>query len=1385
MTNYVQTTSFEVVNSQETLTQTKVSETIKSSSSNPSFDRDELKNQLEFHICSLHGKALEEDLDGFVNIRFFGGSSYTDDKFYKLSDIYSRLDEITDFLIKNNKLSNHHATILPVLTKYEVGRNENDNLHSVASVIFDIDKGNIAEILSNISSILGKPSFIVASGGLTDDNQKKLHIYYKLQSTITGNKEVLDFFKLKKQFAELVDTDVDFEKPTQPVRLLGSTNYKYGVNTTIIESNKNIYDSQSLLAKMRDYVENNSQKLLLNSTPTDKEDSLEILDFHSNQPPLENLTLGEMYDYLIQLGQAPFEKYRNNSSDPKWLDIIFALNHQTKGSEDGYDLALRWSLTDKTGRSEENIRDGVKKAYYAAKSENSNKKLLTFRSIINFINNKDFVAKELSKNTNLGSLVSVFDSTEMFGDTFVLTDKYLLVKVTKGSGKNQVSYLKNISDYIDVLGTGYSDSNKVYSLVKVKDRKGCDVLKTIPIGVKPADLRLFLINKLNYKFEDITGSFTLLQKYLMAREEKNTQINIVNKLGWGCDNNVYLLPYKKDKKDDIKVYSVDKTNKDNSNYYLESTTKPEDCLAIKRSLQEWQENIAKYARGNDLMSFCLFIPFASSWYTPLAEQPLIFHIYGESRKGKTILLNLASSVLGFSGHLGYSNWNSTLVALENLAAIKNDNLLILDELHSCTSDRVLTEAPYLFVNSRGKSRGAKNQEDDTNIVTRTWQVQVLSSGENSFEAELVKRNQLVRGGHRNRVIDLQAVVGDFGVFNTIHDFDKKFDGQAKAKEKGLKAFVDHLEKAALKYKGTAIEGYFNYIFNTKTHSDILVDVRNLKLEWENQYLFSLKSISSKNMGDIASRANNFATIAAAAVIACDAGVLPFDKKYVFEVVGKIFNKYINSIKDVYLTADDRAIKDLLVKFLNNNLHNGFFDKSNPSNNSIYTKYYGFKRAANYCRQTGTYFNYRYFLNVNIYEEIFKGYSRNTIRRFLQEQGYILSNPDRKPSVDYTFKIKDKDNNAINCNLLDLVAIGVVFPDSSESDDKEPVIKGIGLEVPNEVDLLPDVNSTDLSETAKAEIKSVEASNNSSLVNSTATTTAASNWPIYRDRDDLLAYLLAHNGVPLKFSFKATEEDICKPDQVQELYFKGQFDTEVQIFKLTNGYLSKKEKLAWRNVLLTWTDSHYPPTKENFYNPFCYYDNGFLEFEYWFPFLKDHIQACIKNLHNPQGYDRRYRNDLESTLRELQGKSVQFSYLLTGEDKNIKVSTLFFKCENKKTIVVSMGDSVFTANEQFLFNNVELVFSKAVIENKTYFPFLNFDYTHSLTHALLTENPTTIKVNDVSEPLFLTKSIFEKDLIPEIVASLIKNEKVYQSIEPEIFNEFNYRNSINDVYIDRW
>lgn len=513
----IQPTSFEVVNSQENKTQKQVQEPLKSSSS-PSWDRDELKSQIEFHINALHGKAIEEDLDGYVNLRFYGGSSPIDN-FYKLKDIYSKLDEITNLVIKNNKKGDHNATILPVITKYQHGKNTDDNLFSVANVYFDIDKGNISQILEKITSILGKPSFTIASGGKTEDKQNKLHIYYRLQNSITGNKELLEFFKLKKQFAELVNTDVDFEKPTQPVRLLGSTNPKYNTLCTLVENTKNVYDKQDLLDKMASYVESNSPQLALTTTSTDEE-TAESLQFPIQQPPLENLTLGEMYDYLIQLGQSPFEAYRNSSSDPKWLDIIFALNHQCQGSQDGYDLALRWSLTDKTGRSEENIRDGVKQAYYAAKPENSNKKLLTFRSIINFINNKDFVEKEIAKNPSFGSLVRVFDSTEMFGDTYVLTDKYLLVKVTKGSGKTQSTYLKPISDFIDVLGTGYSDSNKVYTLVKVKDRKASEILKTIPIGVKPSDLRLFLINKLNFKFEDSNSSFAYLQKYLLAREEK-------------------------------------------------------------------------------------------------------------------------------------------------------------------------------------------------------------------------------------------------------------------------------------------------------------------------------------------------------------------------------------------------------------------------------------------------------------------------------------------------------------------------------------------------------------------------------------------------------------------------------------------------------------------------------------------------------------------------------------------------------------------------------------------------------------------------------------------------------------------------------------------------
>lgn len=1397
----------------KTQSQKQVPAIIKSPS-NPSWNRNELKSQIEFHINSLYGKAIEENIDGFVNLRFFGGSSpienWERDNFYKLKDIYAKIDEVTNLLIKHNKKGNHNTTLLPVVCKYPHGKNEGDNLHSVANVYFDIDERNISQILEKITSILGVPSLVLASGGITKDKQKKVHIYYKFNNAITGNKEVLEFFKLKKQFAKLVDTDVEFEKPTQVLRLLGSTNYKHGTDCTILQSNKNIYDTQDLLDKIANYVKANSPQLALTTTSTDEE-TAESLEFPIHQPPLE-LNDGQVIDYLNGLVPDIFEK----GNYELWLKSLFATFHQYKGEERGKEIFTEFSLNDKS-RSEKEIIDSINQHWKYSKCEKLNQKVTTFRTIIDIVNNKDFVEKEIAKNPSFGSLVRVFDSTEMFGDTYVLTDKYLLVKITKGSGKNQFTYLKHISDYIDVLGTAPCDANMLHTLVKVKDRKGVDVVKIIPIGVKSAELRLFLINKLNFKFEDTNNSFSYLQKYLIARDEKNTKFRVAGRLGYCEDQNVFLVSYKKNRKDHIVAYQVDKNSNTNIDYFVKNSLKPEECLGIKGSLEDWQRHIANYALGNDLMTFSLCFPFASPFYTPLDIIPLIFNLAGESRKGKTILLNLASSVMGYSGNIGYSSWNSTKVGLENVAFVNNDRVAFVDDLH-LADNSTLQAAGYIFVNSIGKSRGSKDQEQDFNIVTKRWRTSVLSTGENCFYAELEKRGLNARGGHANRIIDILAVVYQYGVFQNIHNFDKKFQNEEKSLEKGVKSFIEHLQQAALKYKGTAIAAFYEYIFNTRTFTDILVETKNLRAEWEDKYLFSLKQLTQKNLGDIASRANNFSLIAASATIACDVGILPFNKDYIFSVIGRIFHNYLNSLKDVYLTADDRAIKDLLVKFLNNNLQNGFFDKSNSSNNSIYTKYYGFKRAGEKVRETGVYTNYNYYLAVNQYEDIFKGYSKTIVKRFLQEQDYVLPNESKKPSIDYTFEIKDKDNNKINCNLLNLIALGIVLPDNDPDSEPTPPtdkLKDLPCETTSEASE-PIVVNTDSSNssavtntTAVAPSLILPRSNLLGLLNSLDANTLYSIGVTMRPIEPNLGILTDYEPLTLHI-FELIKNEMLVIDISTEPFTKEEQDAFRKLKLVTNSlnriiealpmymlenvnssllaYAVSDEKDEFFTLsIFSDTYSSLKEIENNFDNFKTDLKDTYYEWEAYNDcdreLYEERRQECYSAIKvDDKNHIMRSREDLASISAGCFQEYVMCAGIVEGGEKiAAKLRYLLLKKKNEKPIVIKLENGL-TKEEQEILKPLELVFSKINMDTEQYLPNLNYNWVHFLDIALLTRNTDTKLIQTLKDPFYILQDNTNlEELLSAISNDLLKNQDIFSKIEPEILNEFRYRDTITNEY----
>lgn len=81
-----------------------------------------------------------------------------------------------------------------------------------------------------------------------------------------------------------------------------------------------------------------------------------------------------------------------------------------------------------------------------------------------------------------------------------------------------------------------------------------------------------------------------------------------------------------------------------------------------------------------------------------------FHLRGSSSTGKTTALRVAASVYG-EPHRYVRTWRATSNGLEGIAAVHNDGLLILDELHQC-DPKEAGEVCYMLGNGQGKARAS-------------------------------------------------------------------------------------------------------------------------------------------------------------------------------------------------------------------------------------------------------------------------------------------------------------------------------------------------------------------------------------------------------------------------------------------------------------------------------------------------------------------------------------------------------------------------------------------------------------------------------------------------------------------------------------------------------
>ena len=165
------------------------------------------------------------------------------------------------------------------------------------------------------------------------------------------------------------------------------------------------------------------------------------------------------------------------------------------------------------------------------------------------------------------------------------------------------------------------------------------------------------------------------------------------------------------------------------------------------TLDGWRE-IAALAMGNSRLSFALCAAFAGPLLRLAGLEGGGFSFEGGSSSGKTTALQIAASVWGGPEHV--RSWRATDNGLEGIAALHNDNVLILDEMGQ-VNGRVLAECAYMLANGQGKGRS--NREGGIRR-SQSWRLLFLSSGELGLADKLAENGLKSRGGQEVRFVGL-------------------------------------------------------------------------------------------------------------------------------------------------------------------------------------------------------------------------------------------------------------------------------------------------------------------------------------------------------------------------------------------------------------------------------------------------------------------------------------------------------------------------------------------------------------------------------------------------------------------------------------------------------
>lgn len=436
----------------------------------------------------------------------------------------------------------------------------------------------------------------------------------------------------------------------------------------------------------------------------------------------------------------------------------------------------------------------------------------------------------------------------------------------------------------------------------------------------------------------------LLKRYLKTRRV-DKRMRLVDRIGWTSDHRVFMLP----------SGPVPRLSGEEWVYKGHDRV----LFGTKGTLDEWRANVSKYCVGNCLLTFAV----SSAFLAPLlpllgATEGRAFHYFHDSSSGKTTALQVAGSVCGGGGKLGFlQTWNSTLNAMEGVAAAHNHCALLLDELGEMDS-RKAGQLAYVIVGGQGKARMNRSAELRESL---SWLNVVFSTGEVSLERHMKAADNDARlmGGQEVRIISIPADAEcGHGVFENLH---------------GLKAaaFADMLKQASNEYYGTALRAWLEAL--AARPDEFITRARKAADDFKAKYVHAV----GPQVGRVA---ESFALVAAAGTLATEEGITGWPQGAAAESAAKCFASWLKE-RGTEGSSDEASIIKQVRRFYQ--LHGDSRFKTLGENPRIVIN------------QAGYVVGNEFWTSDQVFEsEVCKGFEPRQVARALKSKGYLIADKDR-------------------------------------------------------------------------------------------------------------------------------------------------------------------------------------------------------------------------------------------------------------------------------------------------------------------------------------------------------------------------------------------------------